>query len=143
MARDSTRQSDQHSSTAACQVVDDTFSVAHKHFTEDGGLPEAVGGVPASTAPSVCGDAQVHIPTSGPSSIYSLYHTRRRNCILLAASFASILVPFSDTIYLPALTVSCQPDDVGQARVCMAAVASECLLWASGMIYAVAIHQQA
>jgi len=52
------------------------------------------------------GDAQVYIPNAGASSIYSLYSPRRRNIILLAAAFVCILVPFSDTIYLPALAVS-------------------------------------
>jgi hypothetical protein len=52
------------------------------------------------------GDAQVYIPGNS-RSIYSLYSTRRRNTILMAAAFTSIMVPFCDTIYLPALAVSC------------------------------------
>lgn len=54
------------------------------------------------------GDTELHIPTRSPSmnSIYGLYSNRRRNCILLAAAFASVVVPFSDTVYLPALPVS-------------------------------------
>jgi hypothetical protein len=52
------------------------------------------------------GDAQVYIPGTS-RSIYSLYSNRRRNTILMAAAFTSIMVPFCDTIYLPALAVSC------------------------------------
>jgi hypothetical protein len=38
-------------------------------------------------------------------SIYDMYTSRKRWTILLAISFAAVLAPFSDTIYLPALTV--------------------------------------
>lgn len=56
------------------------------------------------------GDAAVDIPAmaatgSSLSSIYDLISPKRRHAILLAAAFASMLVPFSDTVYLPALQV--------------------------------------
>ncbi|KAF6260879.1 major facilitator superfamily domain-containing protein [Scenedesmus sp. NREL 46B-D3] len=45
-------------------------------------------------------------PSSGSgSSIYDLMSPRRRHSTLLVAAFASMLVPFSDTVYLPALQV--------------------------------------
>lgn len=42
---------------------------------------------------------------SGQQSIYDLYSPRRRGRILFAVAIASIIVPFTDTIYLPALKV--------------------------------------
>lgn len=78
----------------------------HRHHRESAGSSEY-------TAGSHCGvdagegDAQVYIPAADTArSIYNLYSPRRRNTILLAAAFTSILVPFCDTIYLPALAVS-------------------------------------
>ena len=38
-------------------------------------------------------------------SVYDLYTKRRRAGILLIAAICSCLIPLSDTIYLPALTV--------------------------------------
>jgi hypothetical protein len=88
----------------------------------------------SSHGTSAQGDAQVIIPAenstadvekgsgSGSSgagarrSIYDLYTSRRRNTILLAAAFASILVPFCDTVYLPALAVSSRARCVGRVR---------------------------
>eukprot|EP00882_Tetradesmus_deserticola_P014887 GHRQ01015842.1.p1 GENE.GHRQ01015842.1~~GHRQ01015842.1.p1 ORF type:complete len:172 (+),score=49.83 GHRQ01015842.1:307-822(+) len=40
---------------------------------------------------------------AGASSVYELLTKRKRNAVLLAAAVASILVPLTDTIYLPAL----------------------------------------
>lgn len=81
------------------------------------------------------GDAQVYIPNSGASrSIYSLYSPRRRNIILLAAAFVSILVPFSDTIYLPALAVSDRMAGSGEglgARFLPQLTARQCAFLAS------------
>jgi hypothetical protein len=42
---------------------------------------------------------------SSSNSIYDLLSPRKRHSILLVAAFASMLVPFSDTVYLPALQV--------------------------------------
>lgn len=43
--------------------------------------------------------------TPGQQSIYDLYSPRRRSLILFAVATASVIVPFTDTIYLPALEV--------------------------------------
>lgn len=50
-------------------------------------------------------DAAVVIPRAN-SSIYDLHSSRKRYIMLLATAFVSIIVPFSDTVYLPALRVS-------------------------------------
>eukprot|EP00877_Chromochloris_zofingiensis_P005829 jgi/Chrzof1/15247/UNPLg00640.t1 len=44
-----------------------------------------------------------NVPPS--TSIYDLHTTRQRYVVLFVASVCSMLLPFSDTIYLPALTV--------------------------------------
>eukprot|EP00879_Flechtneria_rotunda_P011779 GHRR01012306.1.p1 GENE.GHRR01012306.1~~GHRR01012306.1.p1 ORF type:complete len:533 (+),score=148.56 GHRR01012306.1:152-1750(+) len=48
-------------------------------------------------------DAAASITLGAPTSIYDLISNRKRNLILFAAAVASLLVPFCDTIYLPAL----------------------------------------
>jgi hypothetical protein len=50
-------------------------------------------------------DAAVSIADASlePSSIYMLISNRKRYAILVAVAVGSILVPFTDTIYLPAL----------------------------------------
>jgi hypothetical protein len=86
----------------------------HKDCDEQGSNSSS-----SSTDPSPksrAGDAQVFVQ-DGTSSIYNLYSPRRRNTILLAAAFASILVPFCDTIYLPALAVSTNRG--GRGRWCL------------------------
>lgn len=51
-------------------------------------------------------DAVVEVPDgSRTSSIYDLNTTRRRYLILFVTAVAAILLPFTDTIYLPALQV--------------------------------------
>lgn len=78
----------------------------HRHHRESAGSSEYTTGSHCGVDGGE-GDAQVYIPAAvTASSIYNLYSPRRRNTILLAAAFTSILVPFCDTIYLPALAVS-------------------------------------
>lgn len=78
----------------------------HRHHRESAGSSEYTTGSHCGVDAGE-GDAQVYIPAAvTASSIYNLYSPRRRNTILLAAAFTSILVPFCDTIYLPALAVS-------------------------------------
>jgi hypothetical protein len=78
----------------------------HRHHRESASSSEFTAGSHCG-ADGGEGDAQVYIPAgTTASSIYNLYSPRRRNTILLAAAFTSILVPFCDTIYLPALAVS-------------------------------------
>lgn len=101
----SKRQKDQHT-----QHVDDDASLKqpiehHRDRRESASSCSTTAG-PHSPKSNVEGDAQVYIPSHSRRSIYDLYSPRRRNTILLAAAFSSILVPFSDTIYLPALAVS-------------------------------------
>lgn len=56
------------------------------------------------------GDAAVVIPpTAATSSIYDLYSSTQRYVMLAAVAFVSIIVPFSDTVYLPALQVGFDP----------------------------------
>lgn len=52
-------------------------------------------------------DAAVDIPPAAAGiSVYDLHTKRQRYVMLFATSFVSIIVPFSDTVYLPALKVS-------------------------------------
>jgi hypothetical protein len=53
-------------------------------------------------------DAFVIIPSIGTpiKSIYDLFSAKRRYVILFTTALAAILLPFTDTIYLPALQVS-------------------------------------
>eukprot|EP00878_Enallax_costatus_P011335 GHUV01011836.1.p1 GENE.GHUV01011836.1~~GHUV01011836.1.p1 ORF type:complete len:533 (+),score=142.22 GHUV01011836.1:700-2298(+) len=48
-------------------------------------------------------DASITITNGAARSVYDLQTKRKQYLILLAAAVASILVPFTDTIYLPAL----------------------------------------
>lgn len=81
--------------------VKDADALASSSAARDSGAVS-----PRSDSASNQDDAHVVIPSDGYSSIYSLYSPRRRNTILMAAAFTSILVPFCDTVYLPALAVS-------------------------------------
>jgi hypothetical protein len=70
-------------------------------------IPSQAG--PSTTSSSIATkyedvNIQINLP-SQPESIYSIRSTKRRYSILLATSVISILVPFSDTVYLPALQV--------------------------------------
>lgn len=110
---DGTRQPDQtqpaQPAAAAAQSKDWRDAAGHQQSSSPAATSTAGDDSvlsPKSTAGD--GDAQVYIPAAerAPPSIYGLYSTRRRNTILLAAAFTSILVPFCDTVYLPALAVS-------------------------------------
>jgi hypothetical protein len=67
-------------------------------------------------------DSSSPVGSSNISSIYDLLSPRRRHSILLVAAFASMLVPFSDTVYLPALQVR-------QGRVWLAASPGSACNW--------------
>jgi multidrug resistance protein len=56
-----------------------------------------------SQASSSAADAAITISNDGVRSVYEFHSKRRQYLILLAAAIASIMVPFTDTIYLPAL----------------------------------------
>lgn len=110
MAGDSTQQPDQHT----YNWEDDAHLSADKHVEgrrrehrESTSSCSTTADTLSPKATSMQGDAHVYIPSHGSPSIYGLYSPRRRNTILLAAAFTSILVPFCDTIYLPALAVGC------------------------------------
>jgi hypothetical protein len=109
MADDSIRQSDQHTqnwSSDGRLRADKHLEGSRRDHRESSSSCSTTADL-SPKATSMQGDAQVYIPSHGTPSIYGLYSPRRRNTILLAAAFTSILVPFSDTIYLPALAVSC------------------------------------
>lgn len=104
----STKQQQQHPGHVAAWSMDSSNNKDHVGSCQD----EAAASATATSSPavhsprSISSDAQVYVAAAMSPSIYHLYSRRRRNIILLAAAFTSILVPFSDTVYLPALAVS-------------------------------------
>eukprot|EP00877_Chromochloris_zofingiensis_P010564 jgi/Chrzof1/5761/Cz16g14250.t1 len=76
-----------------------------KHPTapkEDSGLGMSEALSDTMSQPDTIIDLKDDAPAT--TSIYDLHTRRHRYTVLFVASFASILLPFSDTIYLPALT---------------------------------------